>query len=101
MDPEGCQAIPRELTGVRGHPRLGLRDASVRLEGPGPAGHSDGDVVARARANGLVGATALGDLGTLFPAPTTASGRQLKHGVGRCLPVAAQAESTGSERLTS
>lgn len=40
----------------------------VELEGPALAGHSDADAVAHAVADALLGAAALPDLGTLFPA---------------------------------
>lgn len=40
----------------------------VRLEGPALAGHSDGDAVAHAVADAVLGAASLPDLGTLFPA---------------------------------
>jgi 2-C-methyl-D-erythritol 2,4-cyclodiphosphate synthase len=45
-----------------------LRLGGVLFEGePGLAGHSDGDVVCHAIADGLFGAAALGDLGEHFP----------------------------------
>ncbi|MEZ4414704.1 MAG: 2-C-methyl-D-erythritol 2,4-cyclodiphosphate synthase [Gemmatimonadota bacterium] len=40
----------------------------VRIEGaPGLAGHSDGDAIAHAVTDALLGATALGDIGRHFP----------------------------------
>jgi 2-C-methyl-D-erythritol 2,4-cyclodiphosphate synthase len=39
----------------------------VRVEGRGLKGHSDGDVVCHAIADALLGATCMGDIGTLFP----------------------------------
>jgi 2-C-methyl-D-erythritol 2,4-cyclodiphosphate synthase len=45
-----------------------LRLGGVLFEGePGLAGHSDGDVVCHAIADGLLGAVGLGDLGEHFP----------------------------------
>ena len=41
--------------------------AGVRLPGRGLVGHSDADVVAHAVADALLGASGMGDIGTLFP----------------------------------
>jgi 2-C-methyl-D-erythritol 2,4-cyclodiphosphate synthase len=50
------EGIPLVLGGVvLGHPR-------------GLAGHSDGDVIAHALTDAMLGAAGLGDIGTLFPA---------------------------------
>ncbi|HET6793257.1 MAG TPA: 2-C-methyl-D-erythritol 2,4-cyclodiphosphate synthase [Acidimicrobiales bacterium] len=49
-------------------PQRPLMIGGIRVEGNGLAGHSDGDVLAHAVADALLGAAGLGDLGTLFPA---------------------------------
>ena len=48
----------------------------VHLDGPGLAGHSDGDVIAHALIDAILGAANLGDIGTLFP-----SGEETQAGV--------------------
>ena len=48
-------------------PQRPLMLGGVRVKGTGLAGHSDGDVLAHAVADALLGAAGLGDLGTLFP----------------------------------
>ena len=58
-------------TGVDAHafePGIPLVLGGVRIEHPsGLAGHSDGDVVAHALVDAVLGAAGLGDIGTLFP----------------------------------
>src|SRR5512133_2486667 len=58
-----ADGVPLVLGGVRiDHPR-------------GLAGHSDGDVLAHALVDALLGAAGLGDIGSLFPSgPDTARG---------------------------
>ena len=69
----------RHGVGQDGHPfgpGMPLRLGGVTFDGvPRLAGHSDGDVVLHAVADGLLGAAGLGDLGRLFPAgPATPEG---------------------------
>jgi 2-C-methyl-D-erythritol 2,4-cyclodiphosphate synthase len=58
-------------TGVDAHalePGVPLVLGGVPFESPrGLAGHSDGDVIAHALIDALLGAAGLGDIGTLFP----------------------------------
>ncbi len=70
-------ATPRVGLGFDIHPfstdpsrRLVL--GGIGLKGPGLEGHSDADVIAHAVADALLGAAALGDLGTMFPASDAA-----------------------------
>ena len=63
---------PRVGIGLDNHPfgeGTGLALGGIVIEGaPRLHGHSDGDAVLHAVADGLLGAAALGDLGRLFPA---------------------------------
>jgi 2-C-methyl-D-erythritol 2,4-cyclodiphosphate synthase len=63
--------IPRVGSGFDIHPFSGdperrLVLGGVSLDGPGLSGHSDADAVAHAVADALLGAAALGDIGTHF-----------------------------------
>jgi 2-C-methyl-D-erythritol 2,4-cyclodiphosphate synthase len=56
--------------GVDAHafaPGVPLVLGGVEFEGDGLAGHSDGDVIAHALIDALLGAANLGDIGSLFP----------------------------------
>ena len=56
-----ADGVPLVLAGVRfDHPR-------------GLAGHSDGDVIAHALTDAILGAAGLGDIGSLFPSAPCAS----------------------------
>src|SRR5215468_7876822 len=56
---------------------VGLVLGGVELDHPrGLAGHSDGDVIAHALIDALLGAAGLGDIGGLFP-----SGEERFHGI--------------------
>jgi 2-C-methyl-D-erythritol 2,4-cyclodiphosphate synthase len=72
--------------GVDAHafsPSAKLVLGGVELEGDGLAGHSDGDVIAHALIDALLGAANLGDIGSLFPpgeeTPAGISSLQLLH----------------------
>lgn len=54
---------------------------TVKIEGPGFIGHSDGDIIAHALIDALLGTLALGDIGDFFPSDNqkwkNASGEEL------------------------
>jgi 2-C-methyl-D-erythritol 4-phosphate cytidylyltransferase / 2-C-methyl-D-erythritol 2,4-cyclodiphosphate synthase len=80
-------------------PGAPLRLGGIEIDGaPRLHGHSDGDVILHAIADGLLGAAGLGDLGRLYPAgPATPSGiasRELLGGVLERLAVAGWAPAT-------
>jgi 2-C-methyl-D-erythritol 2,4-cyclodiphosphate synthase len=61
---------PRFGLGFDSHPADHGRPlvlGGVAFDGPGLAGHSDGDVVCHALADAVLGAAALGDIGDHFP----------------------------------
>ncbi len=72
----------------------------VRFDHPrGLAGHSDGDVIAHALTDAVLGAAGLGDIGSLFPSDDREpSGRRLAGAARRGVPSRARVRLRARQR---